>query len=280
MSAQSHFASDFGTWRAQVRKYNAIARINLQNSLAYVWDAMSSGFFIMIFVFIFSQLWSATFDAQGTDTIGGLNLNQTIWYFVWAELVTLSKVNPIVNIQQEVKDGSLAYTLGKPYNYVLYHFFRGLGGVVTRMGMTLVAGSLVAFSQVGLMESFNPLTIPFVLLITMMALILDYCIMASIALLAFFFEDVTAFRLIYSKINFVFGGLLLPIDFLPDGVQSVVRFLPFNLVVYAPSKLWVAWDSGQFVFLLAMQLVWISVLGTVLAIFYRYGAQRVSINGG
>ena len=273
-------APDRGTWRAHVRKYVAITRANVQNSLAYTWDALSQGVLAILFIFVFSQLWTTTFSLQNADAINGLTLNMTIWYFVWAELVQLTKINPTRTMQDEVKDGTLAYTLGRPYNYVLYHFFFGLGQVAIRMVVVFVFGSLVALLTTGPLETFNLLTLPGVLLVTVLAYVLDYCILASIGLLAFFVEDTVAFRLIYSKIIFVLGGLLIPVDFLPAAIQSVARVLPFNLVVYAPAKLFVAWDGTQFLEIVGLQFVWIGVAAAVLSLLYRYGARRVSINGG
>lgn len=273
-------SADFGTWRSQGRKYFAIMRINLQNSLMYAWDAVGQSIFVVLFVYIFSQLWSVTFEMQHADEIGGLTLNMTIWYFVWAELVQLAKINPVMSIQNEVKDGTLAYTLGRPYHYVLYHFFFGLGNVAVRFVTILMAGSAMAWLVGGRLQSFRLETMPLVLLITALAFVLDYCVMAAIGLLAFFFEDTTAFRLIYQKISFVIGGLLLPVDFLPDHIQRVARVLPFNLVIYAPSKLFVDWDGRQFLEVLGLQVFWIVVLGYGLWQLYRYGAKRVSINGG
>lgn len=276
----SIMAQDAFTWSAKLRKYRAIARTNIQNSLAYTWDALTPGIFAMIFIFVFAQLWTVTFQAQNTKEIGGLTLNMTIWYFVWAELVQLSKINPVQTIQDEVKDGTLAYTLGRPYNYVLYHFFHGLGGIGMRMVGVLIFGSFIAWTQTGLLESFQLITLPLVLLVTMLAFIVDYCVTAMIGLLAFFFEDVMAFRLIYSKVTFVLGGLLIPVDFLPQNVQDIARVLPFNLVVYAPAKLFVAWDWPQFFTIVGLQIVWIAILASLLAMFFRYGVRRVSINGG
>jgi len=280
MSATTLFAPDRGSWRAQARKYSAIARINLQNSLAYVWNALGQGIFITLFIFVFSQLWSATFRAQNATIIGGLTLNQTLWYFVWAELIELSRINVSGQIQQEVKDGSLAYTLGRPYNYLLYHYFSGLGGVIIRIVFVLTFGAAVALIQVGPLETFQLAAMPAIVLITALAFSIDYCISAGIGLLAFFFEDTSAFRLIYQKIKFVLGGLLLPLDVLPDAVQDIARLLPFNLVLYAPSRLFVAWDNTQFVEMLALQIVWLAIIIGLLALLFRTGAHRVSINGG
>lgn len=280
MSSLSLAAPDRGTWRAQARKYTAVARINIQNSLAYAWDAFGGGIFTILIIFIFAQLWHTTFKAQHAAVIGGLTLVQTLWYFVWAELIQLSKFEVARTIEQEVKDGSLAYTLGRPYNYLLYHFFAGLGSVFIRMTFVLTFGAAVAWIEVGPLDTFRPEVMPAVLLITALAFVLDYCIMAGIGLLAFFFEDTSAFRLIYSKISFVLGGLLLPVDFLPGTIRTVARILPFNLVLYAPSKLFVAWDGTQFVQMLGLQFFWIAVMAALLRLLFRYGSRRVSINGG
>ncbi|MBN1564889.1 MAG: ABC-2 family transporter protein [Anaerolineae bacterium] len=283
MTTTTLAAPDRGTTRAQVRKYSAIARINVQNSLAYAWDALGQGVFVTLFIFVFAQLWKTTFKAQNVPdggTIAGLTLVQTLWYFVWAELIQISKANVAYTIQEEVRDGSLAYTLGRPYNYLLYHFFSGQGGVIIRMVFILAFGSAVALLAVGPLNTFRPETVPALLLITALAFVLDFCMMAMIGLTAFFFEDTAAFRLIYSKINFVIGGLLLPVDFLPDAVQSVARVLPFNLILYAPAKQFVAWDSTQFLEQIGLQIVWITILAGLLALFFRYGTRRVSINGG
>ncbi len=266
-------------WRA-ARKYTAIARANLQNRLAYVWDVVVQSFLIVLFIFIFGQLWSATFEAQGTAEIGGLTLVQTLWYFVWAEMLVLGKIRHARTVSQEVRDGSLAYTLGRPYNYLMYHFSFGVGDSLINMAVLLVLGGLVAWSQVGPLTSFRLETLPLLLLVTALAFVLEFSVMSIIGLLAFFFEDVNSFLFIYHKIVFVLGGLLLPIEFLPGWLQGIARALPFNLSVYAPARLFVSWDAGLFVFSVGMQVFWITVTLVVLIVLYRYGIRRVSINGG
>jgi ABC-2 type transport system permease protein len=266
--------------RKALAKYAAIARTNLQNRLAYIWDVVTGSLLMILFIFIFAQLWGAAFGAQGAAEIAGLTLTQTVWYFVWAETIQMGKIRHIRTVQEEVKDGSLAYTLGRPYNYLLYHFAFGVGEAVITMFVLFVMGSLVAYSQVGLLPTFRPETLPLLLLVTVLAFVLDFCIMSIIALMSFFMEDVTALQFIYHKIVFVLGGLLIPVDFLPDWLQGVARLMPFNMVVYAPAKLFVAWDPAQFGFTLVLQVVWIGIAASALVLIFRSGVRRVSINGG
>ena len=116
----------FQQLRLNLTKYGAITLTNLQNQLAYVWEALNRAIFIILIMFVFVQLWTAVFESQGTHTIGGLTLSATIWYFLIAEVMELGKIRHDEVITAEVKDGSVAYTLGRPYHYLGYHFFNGL----------------------------------------------------------------------------------------------------------------------------------------------------------
>lgn len=279
LSARPLVAGRRPPWR-RARKYVAIARTNLQNRLMYVWDVAVDSLLIVLFIFVFAQLWTATFQAQGAAVIAGLTLTQTVWYFVWAEMLMMGKIRHVDTIAQEVRDGSLAYTLGRPYNYLLYQFAFGVGESLLKMGVLLCFGGFIAWTQVGPLAAFRLETLPGLLVVTALAFVLDFLVLSVIGLLAFFFEDVQSFMFIYHKIVFVLGGLLIPVDFLPEWLQGIARVLPFNLAVYGPSKLFVAWDDAQFVYTLLMQFVWIGVLALGVTALFRYGARRVSINGG
>ncbi len=97
--------------RLTTAKYSAITFTNFQNQLAYIWDAIGRSIFILFILFIFVQLWTAVYNQQGASQIGGLTLANTIWYFLIAEVIELGKFRHDTKISEEVKDGSIAYTL-------------------------------------------------------------------------------------------------------------------------------------------------------------------------
>ena len=127
-------------------KYGAITLANLQNQLAYVWDALGRSLFIVLIMFIFVQLWTAVYESQDTAVIAGLSLSATIWYFLIAEMIELGKFRHDQKISEEVKDGSIAYTLVRPYNYLAYHFFNGLGETLVKMALIFLLGLPVVLS--------------------------------------------------------------------------------------------------------------------------------------
>lgn len=271
---------EFGTRvRLISLKYGAITQTNLQNQLAYVWDALGRAVFIILIMFIFVQLWTAVYESQGAEVIAGLTLADTIWYFLIAEMIELGKFRHDQRISEEVKDGSIAYTLSRPYNYLAYHFFNGLGESVVKMVLIFFLGMPIVLLNAGL-PSLTLQSLPAILLVLFLALVLDFCMASSIGLLAFVTEDTFSFRLIYQKLMFILGGLLIPLDFLPAWLQRIARLLPFSQVTYAPAKLFVAFEWQLFLNTLALQTFWIAVMGSLLFLQYRWATRRLVVNGG
>lgn len=260
-----------------ISKYAAITRINLQSNLAYVREVAFRSIFMLMILYVFIQLWTATYNTVGTSSIAGLTLPDTIWYLVLTETIMLSKIRFAGKISEEVKDGSLAYTIGGPYSYLLYHFFYGLGDVVLRMGINFVIGSLLVTVLVGPMPATN---LPAVLVTMFLAIVLDFCVNGLIGLMAFFTEDTDSFVLIYQKILFILGGMMIPLDFMPAWLKNISLALPFNLTVYAPARLFVQFDWASWLSAVTQQLIWIVIAAAALNLIFRWGIRRVSINGG
>ncbi len=260
-------------------KYGAITLTNLQNQLAYVWDALGRAVFIILIMFIFVQLWSAVYESQAADEIAGFTLANTIWYFLIAEMIELGKFRHDQRISEEVKDGSIAYTLNRPYNYLAYHFFNGLGETIVKMALIFLLGLPIVIGSVGL-PLISWQSIPAILFVMFLAIVLDFCMASSIGLLAFVTEDTFSFRLIYQKLMFILGGLLIPLDFLPEWLRRIARILPFSQVTYAPAKLFVSFSWQLFFGTVALQLIWIAIMGFLLFLQYRWATRRLVVNGG
>ena len=265
--------------RVPIIKYGSVTLVNLQNQLAYIWDALNRSVFITIIMFVFVQLWSVVYESQGAAEIAGLTLSNTIWYFLIAEMMELGRVRHDQNISNEVKDGTIAYTLIRPYNYLAYHFANGLGEITIKMIAVFVGGLPIVIYYAGLPE-VSPVHLAATLLVVLLAVTIDFFIFSIIGLLAFVTEDVSSFRLIYQKLVFILGGLMIPLDFLPDWLQGIARVLPFNLTTYAPAKLFVAFEWGQFWQIVVLQIIWIAIIGAGLVWQYHWATQKLEVNGG
>jgi ABC-2 type transport system permease protein len=260
------------------RKYWSIFTIQLLNSLAYPGELIGRSLMIIPFMWIFAQLWRVTFASSGGQAINGLTLSDTLWYLMMAETLTLSQPRLGNAIADAVKDGSIAYILNKPYDFLLYQFSMAMGETVFRAVLNAIFGSLVIWWLAGP----PPQPVGFIVAIPAIlgAWILNFFVSVLIGLAAFVAEDISAFQWIFQKFSFILGGLLIPLDFYPGWLQAIARALPFSAMVYGPSRLFATPSLELFFSTLAMQIAWIGVLGFLTILAYRRGVAALTINGG
>jgi ABC-2 type transport system permease protein len=264
--------------RRKLAKYWAVFATQLQSAAAYPLDLAARSFSIVLFMVVFFGLWRATYAAQGATSIAGLTLRDTLWYLMLAETIVLSRPRMAQQIAAQVRDGSIAYLLNKPYSFLIYQAASSLGDSALRMLFNGLAGGAVVWLMVGPPPAIWGL--PMVLVAMALGWLIDFCVAALIGLTAFFSEEVSAFEWIYNKLLFLLGGLLIPLDFFPEWLQRLSKALPFAAAIYGPSRLFVSPDIGAFGSLLAAQLAWLAALGLLVALAYRRGTAYLSINGG
>ncbi len=103
---------------------------------------------------------------------------------------------------------------------------------------------------------------------------------ALIGLSAFVSEEVAPYEWIYQKLVFILGGMLVPLDFYPLWLQSVAKSLPFAYMMYGPARLFVEPSLPIFIQIISGQLIWLAVLGGIVALAFSRGMRRLAINGG
>jgi ABC-2 type transport system permease protein len=260
------------------QKYWAIFQITLVNSLAYPGELIGRSLMIIPFMWIFYQLWKVTYAASGTDVINGLTLSNVLWYLMLAETIELGRPPLARTISENVKDGSIAYLLNKPYDFLLYQLSTTMGETIFRALMNALFGGVVVWWLVGAPE--HPEGFIIALPAILGAWVLQVCVTAMIGLSAFLVEDVSAFMWIYQKLAFLFGGMLVPLDFYPAWLQTLSRALPFSSMTYGPARLFVTPTMDLFINVMALQMIWIVVLAVLLTISYRRGVAYLTVNGG
>ena len=261
-----------------VKKYWAIFQITLINSLAYPGELIGRSLMIIPFMWIFYQLWKVTYAASGSDVINGLSLGNVMWYLMLAETIELGRPQVARTISENVKDGSIAYILNKPYDFLLYQLSTTMGETIFRAAMNAIFGGAVVWWLVGAPE--NPEGFVIALPAILGAWILHFCLTVMIGLSAFLVEDVSAFMWIYQKLAFMLGGMLIPLDFYPDWLQAIAKALPFSSITYGPARLFVTPTVELFINVMTLQIVWVVILALLLTFSYRRGVAYLTVNGG
>ena len=268
-----------GPWWGRGGKYAAVLRMSMANHFAYIGEALLRGIFLVLIIFIFMQLWTATYSALGQSRIGDYTLPQMVWYFAFAEAIIMSAPMLRRKVDEDVKSGELAYRLSKPYNYILYLAADYAGEWIARFMLNLAMASALAFVLVGPI-TFAAWGIASTLVLLIGAVVLDFLGAAIMSLLAFWVEDTQPFNLIYRRLTMLLGGMMIPLDIFPEPLSSIARALPFSYIVYAPSRQWVSPTESFFVEVLPRLAISILVAGGIVFLMFRAGQRNVTVNGG
>ena len=78
----------------------------------------------------------------------------------------------------------------------------------------------------------------------------------------------------------VLGGLLIPLDFFPEWLQTIALNLPFAWIIFGPARLFVDPSLARLGAVLTQQGIWLAVVGGAVWLFYRWAVARLVINGG
>lgn len=261
----------------KVKKYFITAVTSLQSNLAYRANFLFEMFFLFLIVFVFSQLWNAIYN--GRSVIAGYTWQQMIWYFITAEVVVLSGGGIFQNLSTEIKNGSIAYILNKPYHYIPYMLSNSLGLIVIKLILNSAAGVFIGMVLIGPLYGFRLWYIPFIGLSVLAGILLNFFLQTCIGFTAFWVEENSAFYWIQSKLVLLFG-LLLPVEFFPHRAQIIIRFLPFPYVTYGPAKLMADFSPERMVQLFSVQLIYCMVFGVLAFVIYGRGVKMLNVNGG
>jgi ABC-2 type transport system permease protein len=106
--------------------------------------------------------------------------------------------------------------------------------------------------------------------------LLAYCI----GLLSFWFTQATALDELYHVVAAFLTGGFAPLTFYPAAVQAVIGWTPFPYLVYYPVRILNGTADGrEILWVLLVQVVWVSILWVVRSALWRGGLRRYGAVG-
>ena len=263
-----------------MRKYLFILKSELMTNLQYIFNVLSNVAAYFVIIFIYINLWNYIYD-DPSQLINGYTKTQMIWYVIFTEIIyfSLGGRRACIKLAEEVKSGRIAYTINKPYNYVLYSLFSHMGNVFIKSIIFMIVGLLVGTIFLGEFPALNILNVLGLLLIFYIALIVNTLFIIVIGLFSFIIEDSVPMYWIYSKFTLICGALF-PIEFFPEKIQKVLQFSPVFAINYGPAKLFVNFSWNQLIAILISQLAYIAISYGLCMLVYRKGVKKLNVNGG
>ena len=234
-----------------------------------------SMFFQAIVVLVMGTLWDVAADANGGQIVG-YSAAALVWYVVASEVAFTSiPARLIETTGHDIASGSVAVEMLRPRSVLAVRVVTELGRTVPRVAVCAVVGVVLACVMVGSPPRWSAFALAAPA--TLIGIACNIVWQHAFAGVAFWLRDAGSMWFLYHKLVFIVGGMLLPLQVLPDWLQVAAYALPFVAMTYVPARL----VSGHFEpALLLLQVGWLVVGSFAARAVFASGEQRLQVVGG
>ena len=268
----------------RMKKYWHVIGIGIQNNLTYRVNYLTRTLFSFIPLFAMLSLWRTIYGEKGGAALSGYTQAEMIFYYMMVAVVdVLTAVNEDDwQIATDIREGNISQFLLKPIDYLWYLLCLFFSGRIAFMSMACVplAVFIFCFRKYFLLPPDAGVFVLFLVSIVLTAF-LQFFISYTMAMLAFWFLEISTLIFILFAIEYLASGHLFPLDLLPPVINHLLFFTPFPSMLYVPISIYMGRITGGQIWLgLLVQLLWL-VLSYGLARFaWRRGIRKYAAFGG
>ncbi|SDW81828.1 ABC-2 type transport system permease protein [Marininema mesophilum] len=263
-----------------LEKYMELMRLRFLMMLAYRVNYYSGIIIYSLNIGVYYFLWMAIYGDQ--SSINGTSSVQMATYVAVAWMSRAFYFNNLDReIAQEIRDGTVAVQLLRPYSYVLGKGFQGLGEGVFRLLLFSVPGMVIVSFIFPIQLPSDASTWGWFAISLLFGFIINTQINVLTGLMAFFILNnmgmIRAKRVIIDLLS----GLVIPITFFPGWAKEILSYLPFQGISYVPSTILAKGvPLAEVITFLEVQLIWTVLLWVPIRLLWINARRRLVVQGG
>jgi ABC-2 type transport system permease protein len=269
-----------GRIRSMVDLYLSTARTAIQTEFQY----RTAQYFYMLGMIaepvIYLVVWTTIAKEQGGD-VQGLTVGYfAAYYIVWTLVRNMNVVFGAPFWEYRIREGELNRDLLRPVLPLHYDiaWFAGWKVVTILLWLPIAAGLILVFDPT---LDPRPEEIVVFSIAIWGAYLLRTMLQESLGMLCFWTTRGAAIFDLYMVTELLLSGRLVPLPLMPDWVQDIARFLPFQWAFFFPIESLVGdLSNEELVRGLGAQLLWILIGLAIFRIAWRYAIRRYSAVGG
>lgn len=264
-----------------MNRYLQISKVSFSIGFVYrayfFFSAISNALYIMLTYF----LWKAIY--KNTDSVlHGMTFQETFLYLAFAAVLFILFRRYLEHeMSDEVISGRIIMNLLKPLDYMKLMFFRQSGFTLFNLLVVTVPtfAVLAILFRHSMHFGYNSI---FFILAVCIAYLLSYALDFMTGSIAFYTESTWGIIITKEAIVLFLSGALIPIQFFPSPMQTVIRCLPFRAIYNTPLEILTNAHMGLYDYLSAigLQCVWLVLMLYLSRAFFNHALKQVTVNGG
>ena len=264
--------------------YSVLIQKSIRRMMAYraatLAGLVTNLFFGLLRAYVFIALYEGL--GGGSSRVAGYSLAEAITFTALAQaLIGPLRMWGSYEIMERIREGDIASDLCKPIDIQAFWWARDMGQAL----FEFVARGIPLFIAYGLVFDLvwptDPIRILSFAFAALMAVSISFHWRFIVNMAAFWTMDASGVgRLAFLGI-LLFTGLLMPLSFFPDGLETFARWLPFGAYINTPVEVYLGHVTGASLLrALAHQLIWLAILAFSGRWILGRGLRRLVIQGG
>jgi ABC-2 type transport system permease protein len=263
-----------GRIRSHVDFYLTTMRTSISSQFQYRASAYMYLLGMVAEPVIYLVVWTTIAEDSG-GTVGGLTTGQlAAYYIVWTFVRNMNLVNSPYGWEWRIREGELSGWLLRPRQIIHYDIAWFAGSKIPWMLFYLPIAVVLTLLFDPTFD-FRPAEIAVFAVAIWGAYLIRTFNQTALGLVCFWTTRVGALFSLYIMLELLLSGRLVPMTLMPDWVQTLAWFLPFQWTFYFPIETLVGdYSNAELVGGLGMQLFWILVGIGTFAFFWRRAVRR------
>lgn len=228
---------------------------------------------------IYLVVWSTVARAQGGEVNGYTPGEFAAYYIVWTLVRNINIVFTPYGWEWRIQHGRLSAELLRPIHPLHgdVAYFAGWKFVVILLWLPLAAVLSLIFKPT---IHISPIEVLIFFISIWGAYLIRTMMLSLLGMITFWTTRVSALYELFFALELILSGRLVPMPLMPDWVQRLAFFLPFQWTFFFPIETLVGdMPLSGLLTGLGMQVAWILIGILLVRIMWRYGIRRFSAVG-
>lgn len=214
---------------------------------------------------------------SGGTRVENWTVNDIRSYYLYLMVATVFLMHSVEQAvaKNDIKDGGLEAHLLRPFPYTFLRFYSEAPWRFIQLFYALITLIILSIVfRIDLTFVTNAYQFISAIIIMILAYILSYLFKILIGFISFWIIDTHSIREVNELLIIMLAGLILPIPFYPEWMQSIVVMTPYPYIIYYPSVAFAGLlNNAELVRVIGIQGMWIIFFGVLYFIVWKRGLK-------